>query len=39
MAVIAVQDLRGRTKQGVQGRYTAEANDANSENIFMQIES
>lgn len=39
MAAIAVQDLSRRTKQRVQGRYAAEANYANSENIFMQIAS
>lgn len=39
MAVIAVQDPSRRIKQRVQERYIAEANYANSENIFMQIES
>lgn len=35
MAVIAVEDLSRCINQGVQERYIAEANDANSENILM----
>lgn len=39
MAAIALQDLSRSTKQRVQEGYIAEANYANSENVFMQTES